>query len=902
MSRRSRGLAVTLALAALVLAGAKIEAEASNEARSKMHPILAQVMDEPTAPIAPVLKGALFGKQGRLRLNGKEALDLLVRTTATREQLEGLGLRVRTMHDGRATVTVPTDRLAALAERGDVSLIALPQTLWPSLATSVPETGVTYMRSESGGVWSGNTGAGVLVGVVDSGLDYDHLDFVDSAGTNRIACLWDQTLSPTVGGTTPTAYGYGTEWSTAEIAAGTCIEADDPDALGHGTHVTGTAAGNGGAPDGTGSSYTYTGMAPNASICFVKTDFSSNGIIDAMNYIFDQADALGLPAVINLSLGTQLGAHDGTNPMEEEIDFLVAQEPGRAVVVAAGNEGSDDIHSEIQAISGLSVIGPDFTVDSYSASAGAGNDVILISGYYPSTDDLEVHLWSPSGAHYSQALNVGFGTGCTALVSHADGDVQICNNDDSNLGEDTTDNEIVIVIVDNTASHDPAAGTWSMALSGLTVAGSGWVDFWMTSVLGGSRHKARFSTHVDVEETLGIPATAHDAITVGAYVTDLCWTDSSGTTRDFATGDVIGDIAYFSSRGPTRDGRSKPDITAPGSAIIASLAQEVSAALTAGGYGYIIADTNHSALQGTSMAAPHVTGAVALLLEDDPTLDVDDIKDLLADNAREDTFTAAYDVASFLSSHNYVFGPGKLNLGSWATNDAFETNDTYTSATNVISGQVLEGYIGSATDIDTFYLPDLAVGDSIQADLTSLPENYKLNLVRRTTLFGSCGVTTATVAASSDNSGTTNESVSYVLSVFSAPKYLRVLSSAGAFDLTDTYQLVPVITRLETSAVHNSTATAQVLPSFRQFKVAGSTSGILEKDFYKITAPSLATVTASGVGGRIVRILSSSGALLSSGVGSTSYTPAFPLLGTSTYYVEVRANLFVGSYTLTLTR
>lgn len=288
---------------------------------------------------------SLGARQGTRRINGQEALNLFLRTTASREQLEALGIKVRTLREGRATVTVPVEVLPALASRPDVQLITLPTPIRPSLNQSVSESGASHIRSQAAGVFTGDTGAGVVVGVVDSGIDFDHPDFTDPSGNTRILYLWDQ---QSASGPSPAAYGHGREWTSADIDGGLCTEVDDSSAWGHGTHVTGIAAGNGAAPDAGGSSYTHTGMAPNADIIFVKTDWSSTGIIDAMNYIFEQADALGLPAVINLSLGTQIGAHDGTDPMEEEIDALVNAQSGRAVVVAAGNEGGDDIHAEIQ--------------------------------------------------------------------------------------------------------------------------------------------------------------------------------------------------------------------------------------------------------------------------------------------------------------------------------------------------------------------------------------------------------------------------------------------------------------------------------------------------------------------------------------------------------------------------
>jgi hypothetical protein len=109
-----------------------------------------------------------------------------------------------------------------------------------------------------------------------------------------------------------------------------------------------------------------------------------------------------------------------------------------------------------------------------------------------------------------------------------------------------------------------------------------------------------------------------------------------------------------------------------------------------------------------------------------------------------------------------------------------------------------------------------------------------------------------------------------------------------------------VITRPETGAVHNTTATAQVLPDFVEFKVAGATAVGTEKDFYKITANAMATITATVTGGRRVRILDSGGTLLNGGIGAATWNPGF-VFGTATYYIEVRGNGVVGNYTLTMT-
>ncbi|HJX26632.1 MAG TPA: S8 family serine peptidase, partial [Thermoanaerobaculia bacterium] len=659
------------------------------------------------------------------------------------------------------------------------------------------------------------------------------------------------------------------------------------------------------APDSSGTtSYTHTGMAPNASIVFVKTDWSSNGIIDGMNYIFEKADDLGLPAVINLSLGTQLGAHDGTSPIEEEIDALVTTQNGRAVVVAAGNEAADSIHAEINAASGVAVVGPYFEIPSYTELAGAGNDVLYAVGYYPSTDNLTVQLWSPSGTLYTRTLDTGlFNDGCTEWLTGGDGAVVLCNNERSNLGEATGDREILLLVYDDSSIRPPAAGSWHFALTGNTVAGSGQVDFWMFSSLGAG-YSAAFTTHIDDEETLGIPGTAAQAITVGAYVTKTCWEDTTGATYQYSSPPSRGDIAEFSGRGPTRDGRSKPELAAPGMGIVSSLADEVRADLLANGYAAFVVDDHHLLLQGTSQAAPHVAGTVALFLEDDPTLSNVGIKALLSSGARKDDWTNSYKTGLLLNK-NYTFGSGKLDVGSWAWVDPYETNDTYQTAREIVSGETIEGYIEHADDVDLFELETFAVGDTMNVTLTSLPEDYSLTSMRTAILTLGCPETVLATASSSDNAGTTNESLTYTPGGLGLiARYLRVKSSAGAISATDSYSLKAVITRPETTAPNGTTGTAQALPLHAQFKISGNGSSAVDVDFFSVTLTSAQTLTVSpGIAfGRTVRIYDSAGTLMSTGNAPFSATTTAPLLvagATRTYYVSISGAS--GNYTMTST-
>jgi subtilisin family serine protease len=186
-----------------------------------------------------------------------------------------------------------------------------------------------------GGLSSSYSGKDVIIGVVDQGLDWTHPDFVNEDGSTRVLRYWDQTINS--GGTVAQPYNYGIVWDSAQINSGACFSTENSTA--HGTTVAGMAVGNGRA-NGTNK-----GFAPEADIIIVESNFSlpnwTLSIADACDYIFKVADTLGKPAVVNLSLGTYLGSHDGNDPAAEYIEALMDEQPGRIVVCAAGNSGAN---------------------------------------------------------------------------------------------------------------------------------------------------------------------------------------------------------------------------------------------------------------------------------------------------------------------------------------------------------------------------------------------------------------------------------------------------------------------------------------------------------------------------------------------------------------------------------
>jgi subtilisin family serine protease len=230
-------------------------------------------------------------------------------------------------------------------------------------------------------------GNGVIVGVIDSGTDFNHPDFKDANGNSRIKYLWDMTKPLAVN--TPTPFGYGQEWNNTQIDLGLCTHSDVAQ-FGHGTNSTGIAAGNG------FSINKYEGMAPKSDIIVVAMDFNRPGftISDALQYIITKSQLLNKPLVVNASLGDYYGSHDGYDLETQIINNLVSNVPGRALVAACGNAGRVKFHI------GYNVINTDtnftwiknssntITFSEYADTAQIKNVMYRIGVTHPSFSDV----------------------------------------------------------------------------------------------------------------------------------------------------------------------------------------------------------------------------------------------------------------------------------------------------------------------------------------------------------------------------------------------------------------------------------------------------------------------------------------------------------------------------------
>ncbi len=530
--------------------------------------------------------------------------------------LKSLGVENIRRHGPVITAEVPIDALSSLAEIKEIRVMRAAHKLRPTLDVSVPtlpsgSVGLEVARTVvpySGynyfpPPWTSGSGLGVVFGLVDSGIDPDHDDFKNPDDTTRILYLWDQNTS--------------TYWTAAQIDARQCTFTDD-DA--HGTHVSGIAAGNGRATGNGQHEYRYVGVAPEADIVAVATDFYDDSIINGVAYVFEKAQALGRPAVVNLSLGGHYGPHDGTGPLDVGLDAMSG--PGQIVVVSAGNEGADKIHD-----------GGDWD--------GSGIDLDFNVGTAGST--LGITLWHNGLDSYRVCVTKQGGNSATweigeTATKRISGTWVLVENPATGATEYNGDKEIYFEF------YSPSTGGWSISLLAGTVSSADpdRADAW---IFYDNSYATTF-TGSDNTYSVGSPGTAKEVLAVAAYTSKKYWQSINQSFYSYNPPETNEEMCTFSSLGPTRDGRLKPDITAPGSAIGSSM--------SADGSFYTeetLTDGVHAVMQGTSMSAPHITGLAALLLEKHPGYTPDAIKSILSYRANRDSFVG--------SAPGYSWGYGK---------------------------------------------------------------------------------------------------------------------------------------------------------------------------------------------------------------------------------------------------
>ena len=582
--------------------------------------------------------GALLEVKDYGQATPKSSMLLILEGTVGRAELEALGVSVNTQAGGVTTVQARLEQVPAILGLSGIKRITTPTRVRPMGDVSVPEIGAVELWSPSPNPpsYSGLTGNGVVVGIVDSGLDLDHADFRTSNNKTRVKYAWDQTWV----GSPPSGFSYGTQYTESQINAGAASAFKDMD--GHGTHITGIAAGNGRATGNGQPNYQYIGVAPEADLIIVKTGFADAQIIDGVNYIFQKAAQMGKPAVVNLSIGTQSGSHDGGSSLEMGLSALTGA--GKLITAPVGNDHEAAFHAS-KNLSQNQTSTLTFNIPAYTPGC-CSLEYLDVEGWYDPTASFRVKVTSPSG------YNTGYVSpgGSSGWIQGNDGNMILLN------GQTTSGSGAKMihfrVLKGSSTSPPPAAGNWTITLNRVSPSTTGRCDFWVADWLFGSNDDPTFTTP-DPTMTLTSPATADAIISTGAYVTKDRWTNGSGGISSYGF-KTEGEIIEFSALGPRRDGQQRPDVVAPGYSIASALSGDA----PSGSWNQTL-DRVHYVKIGTSQANAHTTGGLALLLEDavmagDPWLTPAGARSTLISRARQDTFTGAVP--------NDTYGYGKLHV------------------------------------------------------------------------------------------------------------------------------------------------------------------------------------------------------------------------------------------------
>ncbi len=472
---------------------------------------------------------------------------------------EALGVEVELLGQGYGIITGTTEQIRNLYSYSQIEYVELPKTLTYELSNSRYSVCVTRVQGEPYNL----TGRGTVVGIIDSGIDYTHPDFTNDDGSSRILYIWDQTRD----GNVPSGFRSGTEYTNAEL--NTALQSDDPysivnfrDEIGHGTAVSGVAAGNGRSSGGTEK-----GISPECSLIVVKLGRRGFGafprtteVMRGIKYIIDRSRDANLPVSINLSYGTNDGSHDGNSLFEQYINEI-AIEWKSVICVATGNEGNSGHHYSTIITEGNSVDIP-FSV------VGAPQKIYMTM-WKNFSDTMTLRLTSPNDESSVEMIP----TQSFYAFSLGNTDITVFYGQPTNY---TQYQEIYILFESRGLNVDE--GIWTLTVQGESIV-DGLIDIWLPTVEDVTNETA-FSFPVP-DITLTLPSTSERVISVGGYNAD------NNTA------------ASFSGRGYTRnDVFIKPDIVAPAVNIFSTRA--------GGGY---------ELFTGTSIAAPFVTGSASLMME-----------------------------------------------------------------------------------------------------------------------------------------------------------------------------------------------------------------------------------------------------------------------------------------------
>ena len=478
--------------------------------------------------------------------------DLIIKYSGTITCIEELSEEVVVLQNGFAIATIKEDNISMLTQCENVEYVEKPKRLFFQVERGKRNSCITSVQIPPKSL-SGN---GVLVAVIDSGIDYENAVFRNLDGTTRIKYLWDQSVN----GNPPEGYARGTEYTETEINQALLDgrRLSTMDVSGHGTAVAGILAGN---------LEEYRGVAYESELLVVKMGIPqeegfprTTELMQGIDYVIKKAIELGRPVAINISFGNTYGPHDGSGLLERFIESISSNWKS-VICIGTGNEGSSAGH-----VSGVLQEAEETIIELAVQSNSSSLNVQIWKGYF---DEVDISLISPSG------VRVGPIREMLGPERYKVGNTQILLY----YGEPSpfsVDQEIYLDFLPRDIYID--SGIWEIVLTPRRIV-NGTYALWLPSqsVL----NEGTGFLFPSPEQTLTVPSTSYGTIAVGAY------DDRTMTYAD------------FSGRGPAGPGRrAKPDIVAPG--------VDIRVPVPGGTF---------AELSGTSFATPFATGGAALLME-----------------------------------------------------------------------------------------------------------------------------------------------------------------------------------------------------------------------------------------------------------------------------------------------
>ena len=561
-------------------------------------------------------------------------------------QLEAQGCEVVAQYGNVVTVDAPLAKLASIAETDGVKSVSVSRKI--QLKTDAQRTTAKVDQVHSGtGLAMPYTGAGVVVGVIDVGIDYNHMAFKDADGNSRVVRVFKPSTFKTIniGGKTI----KGIEYSTPEeIAKLTC----DYQSKSHGTHTSAIAAGT--------KVGEFGGMAPGADIvlCGMGDDLTDASILNAVDYVFTYAESVGKPAVVNMSLGDHAGAHDGTSDFCQALDQLAGD--GKVCVASAGNEGGINIH-----------FGTTFANEGTSVAQGT---VVLSDAYLGGTDyESVIDIWAANSQPFTLQYVVvdangkiltlspkqnasSAGTAKFNMSTHTTFKNYYTGTATAYFGEDANNGKYNVYVEIDAKSVDKSfKGYLGFVLYGpKDLKVNGWAMDEYTDILAFGKDGI---IDGDSEMSISAMVTGDNVISVGAFASKVSYKGIDGREWSYSLLNE-GDIVSFSSYGPDANGVQRPDVVGAGATIISAVNGYDTA--TAGS-SYMAAKATDGAgkthywgdMMGTSMSSPQVAGIVALWLQANPQLSAQDIREVMNHTSIRDTYVT--------NGEAKKWGAGKIN-------------------------------------------------------------------------------------------------------------------------------------------------------------------------------------------------------------------------------------------------